>query len=180
MRLGSGSRRAVLFVLLGLALAATKWVDGEPQMPSAAAARETPRPVRDPAPGARAPDEEAAPALDLSRLRRDPAPVRADPFGARNWDPPPPKMPARAVRSENVEAPPPPPPQAPPLPFTYVGMLDEGDRVTVFLANANQDLAVKSGDVIDGVYRVDEVTSQRVVVTYLPLGQQQSLSIGSP
>lgn len=180
MSLGQRSRRLVLFGLLGLTLVAMKWVDGEPQVPSAAQAREAARPARVVPPSSNTPEVAQAPALDLSRLRRDSGPVRADPFVARNWDPPPPKVPARLARAVAIEAPPAPPPQAPPLPFTYVGMLDEGDRVTVFLSSANQDFVARQGDVINGSYRVDEVTPQRVVLTYLPLAQQQSLSIGSP
>lgn len=180
MRLAPRWRRLVLFGLLGFTVAAMKWVDGEPQVTASAQAREeaarTPRETR---PEARPVQQAPAAGLDPSRLRRESIPVRTDAFGTRNWDPPPPKA-LRATRVETVVAPPPPPPQAPPLPFTYLGRLDEGDRTTVFLAGPAQDHAVTAGQVIDGVYRVDEITPQRVVVTYLPLGQQQSLSIGPP
>lgn len=177
MTLAPRWRRIVLFGLLGLTVAAMKWVDGEPQVaPSAQAREEGARPT---GPAARPVEQAPVPGLDLSRLRRDSIPVRGDAFGPRNWDPPPPKV-VRAARVETVVAPPPPPPQAPPLPFTYLGRLDEGNRTTVFLAGPSKDHAVTTGAVIDGVYRVDEITPQRVVVTYLPLGQQQSLSIGTP
>lgn len=77
-------------------------------------------------------------------------------------------------------APPPPPPQAPPLPFVYVGMLADDDRTTVFLSQGSRDIAVRNGETIDGTYRVDAVRADRIELTYLPLNQRQTLSLGTP
>jgi hypothetical protein len=117
-------------------------------------------------------------ALDLSRLKRaGNAPQTGDAFGARDWNPPPRRLtPKEAAAQRAMAEPPPPPPQAPPLPFTYVGMLGSEDETIVFLAQQDTNHAVKKGDVINGTYRVDEVDSGRVVLTYLPLDQRQTLS----
>lgn len=84
-------------------------------------------------------------------------------FRAQSWQPPPP--------------PPPPPekPKAPPLPFTYLGHLVEDRGVALFLGRQQQTLIVRAGDTIDGTYRVDAITAQRAVFTYLPLDVQQPL-----
>ena len=96
------------------------------------------------------------------------APKIEDVFQPKSWyvPPPPPK------------AGPPPPPAPPPLPFTYMGKLQEDGRLTVFLTQQDRNYAVKTGDTLDGVYRVDSVEAQRVVFTYLPLNMQQTLAIG--
>ncbi len=119
--------------------------------------------------------------LDLERLRRGPS-ARSDrrPVCAA-------RLPAAAARGEASDrvarggggAAPPPPPQAPPLPFAYLGKLAEGDNTTVFLSMGDRNLVVRTGDVIDNNYRVEEVTDAAVVLTYLPLTMKQTLPIGA-
>lgn len=92
-----------------------------------------------------------------------------DVFQAQSWYVPPPAPPSS----------PPPPPAPPPLPFTYLGTLLEDGKLTVFLTRQDQNYAVKPGDTVDGMYRVDSVEPQRVVFTYLPLNLQQSLATGN-
>jgi hypothetical protein len=119
--------------------------------------------------------------LDLERLRRGPSlDPSADPFALRDFRPAPPvvKHPI-AMPAAEVAPPPPPPPQAPPLPFSYLGKLAEGESTTVFLSFGDRNLVVKTGDVIDNNYRVDEVTDAAVVLTYLPLTVKQTLPIGA-
>jgi hypothetical protein len=84
-----------------------------------------------------------------------------------------------ALPAEDMASPLPPPPQAPPLPFAYLGKLAEGDSTTVFLSFGDRNLVVRTGDVIDNNYRVDEVTDAAVVLTYLPLTVKQTLPIGA-
>lgn len=78
-------------------------------------------------------------------------------------------------------APPPPAPSKPappPLPFAYLGkMLDDG-QATVFLTHQDRNLAVRTGDVINGTYRVDEINPPTMTFTYLPLNMPQQLEIG--
>jgi len=59
-----------------------------------------------------------------------------------------------------------------------VGRMDEGASVVVLLAAKNREVAVKPGDVIDDVYRVDEVDERGVTLTYLPLKHKHVLPSG--
>jgi hypothetical protein len=118
--------------------------------------------------------------LDLERLRRGPSlDPSADPFALRDFRPAPPVVKHPIAMPAAEVAPPPPPPQAPPLPFSYLGKLAEGDSTTVFLSLGDRNLIVRAGDVIENNYRVEEVTDAAVVLTYLPLTVKQTLPIGA-
>jgi len=119
-----------------------------------------------PAPRSRS---EALAALDtrLIQERSGEPGTQRDAFAARSWTPPPP--------------PPPPPPQAPPLPFKYMGMLDETPTRTVWYLTAGERLIVAAaGEVIDSVWRLDGVEADQLQFTYLPLEQKLQLAIGGP
>jgi hypothetical protein len=98
-----------------------------------------------------------------------------DIFSPHSWlPPPPPPPPPQAV----APAPPPPPPMAPLLPFSFFGSLDEkGLARRVFLTKGDQLVIVKANDIVEGQYRVDQITENAVDLTYLPLNQKQSISI---
>ncbi|BAK77913.1 hypothetical protein NH8B_3140 [Pseudogulbenkiania sp. NH8B] len=86
-------------------------------------------------------------------------------FARQTWFvPPPPPKPA--------------PPAPPPLPFSYLGKVIDGNQVTVFVTQGDRNLALKTGDVVDGVYRVDNIAPPTMTFTFLPLSMQQSLEIG--
>ncbi len=107
--------------------------------------------------------------------------VRGNAFGSKNWKPtPPPKKVIKAppVVAAPVVAPPPPPPSAPPLPFVYLGKMVDGANTTVFLSSQQRNLAVKAGDTIDNVYRVEGIAGDSMTLTYLPLNAQQQLYLG--
>jgi hypothetical protein len=98
-----------------------------------------------------------------------------DVFSQHSWVPAPPPAPPSPP-----PAPPPPPvkPMAPPLPFSFVGLLDEkGAARRVFLSKSDHLIIVKANDVVEGQYRVDQITENSVDLTYLPLNQKQSISI---
>lgn len=88
-----------------------------------------------------------------------------DPFRSKSWyvAPPPP---------------PPPKPSAPPLPFQYLGKLNEAGDIRVFLNHQGKHLIVRAGDVINGTYSVDEIGGSRMSFLYLPLKETQILAIG--
>lgn len=78
-----------------------------------------------------------------------------------------------------AEPPPPPPPTAPPLPFTAVGAI-QGKKIgsgqqQAFIQHGDNLTVIQKGDTVAGNYRVDNITTDRVEFTYLPLGQKQSL-----
>jgi len=91
-----------------------------------------------------------------------------DLFSDRSWTPAP--RPAAALA--------PPPPMAPPVPFAYLGKRLEGEKWQVFLGRAGQTFVVTAGSTIDNLYRVDSISPPNLSLTYLPLGQSQSVSIG--
>jgi hypothetical protein len=96
-----------------------------------------------------------------------------DAFRTATWTPPPPPPPPAVPAPP---PPPPPPPTAPPLPFVFVGLLEQkASRPTAFLAKGEALVVAAVGDVIDGTYRVESLSPAGIVVTYLPLNQRQSL-----
>lgn len=95
-------------------------------------------------------------------------------FAVRSWQPPPP--PPRPVAAVQDLA----PPSAPPLPFRYLGRMEDGGRITVFLGEGAQTVrVVRQGDQLSD-YRIDEISAQGMRLTYLPLQQPQQLLFGSP
>ena len=92
-------------------------------------------------------------------------------FASVSWAPaPPPKPP--------TPAPPPPKPVAPPFPYSYMGGLTEDGVRTAFFNKGERVLPVKAGDTVDGSYRVDQLNEQQMQLTYLPLDQRLSVTIG--
>ena len=68
---------------------------------------------------------------------------------------------------------------APPLPFVYMGQLaEQGEKAVILLAKQDRSYAVSEGDVLDNIYRVDEVKAPLMTVTYLPLNIKQTIRIG--
>lgn len=96
--------------------------------------------------------------------------MQADLFPSQTWAPAPP--PVRAYKP-----PPPPPPKPPPLPFAYLGRWMDGEVDTVFVRLGEQPLPLKVGQVLNGSWRVDEISRSAVVFTYLPLNMQSTLGI---
>jgi hypothetical protein len=98
------------------------------------------------------------------------AETRADAlFASQNWTPPPPPPPPPA---------PAPPPIAPPLPFTYLGKKVEDGKWEVYLARDNQTYVVREQSTIEGIYQVQSIAPPELTLTYLPLKQLQTISIG--
>lgn len=121
----------------------------------------------------RPPEQQAAAAshIELERLKQQNAKggrnaAVANAFNSKSWyvAPPPPPPP------------PPPVPTAPPLPFTYLGRYEDQPAVVVVLAKGDRVYTVAEGDVIDGTYRVDQITDDAVHLVYLPMNINQSLS----
>ena len=99
-----------------------------------------------------------------------------DPFATLSWLPPPPPPPPPPPV---VQAPPPAPPTAPPLPFAFIGMVEQGTpKPEAFLAKGDALLIVAAGDSIDGgVYRVESLSPTQIVLTHLPTNTRQTISI---
>jgi hypothetical protein len=64
------------------------------------------------------------------------------------------------------------------MPYAFVGMVERGtDKPQAFLSRGETLVVVAVGDVIDNTYRVDSLTAKAVVLTYLPLGKQQTIQV---
>lgn len=70
-------------------------------------------------------------------------------------------------------------PTAPPLPFQFIGKLEDSQQLQVFLQNGERLYVVRAGDVIDDVYKVDRISATEMSLVYLPLKFAQTLSVGS-
>jgi hypothetical protein len=79
----------------------------------------------------------------------------------------------------------PPPPAAaaadavPPLPFRFVGALEDRGQRSVILLEADAVHVLRAGERVDARYRVERITSTEVVFTYLPARQRQTLDISA-
>ncbi|HZX30459.1 MAG TPA: hypothetical protein VFF03_03830 [Rhodocyclaceae bacterium] len=165
------------WTLLGGALAVTVglviWSGEEPEEAAvpqgnrpAPAARSSTAPAPAETTAKTAPADPGSLRLSRSDLRAGGGEIR-DIFPKESWYVPPPP-------------PPPGPPQPPELPFTYLGRLVDRGRITVYLEDEDdRNLAVRQGDVINGVYRVKRITPEAVTFVYLPMHKQQTLEIGS-
>jgi hypothetical protein len=167
-------QRWILYcVALALTLIAVRWAGGQDPANSRAAGasrgNEAARPAREASASTAA--TEQVPELRLDRLgTRSPAAPAGDPFQARSWAPPP--------DPEATRPRPPPRPQAPPLPFTYMGKMMDGNTIVVFLANEDRNYVARVGETLDGTYRVERIADNELVVTYLPLKIKQTLPLG--
>ncbi|MCK0512055.1 hypothetical protein [Aromatoleum buckelii] len=68
-------------------------------------------------------------------------------------------------------------PDAPPLPFRFVGALEERGELTAFLLEGEQLRVVRAHDTIDDRYRVERVTTAFIEFTYLPRRTRQVLTV---
>ena len=69
-------------------------------------------------------------------------------------------------------------PEPPKLPFAYQGSVEEAGHVKVVLLEGEQIHVVEKGGKIGASYRLDDIKADNLVITYLPLEAQQSLSTG--
>ncbi|HEX4596169.1 MAG TPA: hypothetical protein VH278_00125 [Burkholderiaceae bacterium] len=141
---------------------------------SAAASTGVAIPGAGPTPAEAAPSAAAVPgAPSLPTRSRITEGASKDPFAARGWLPPPPPPPPPLAEAP---PPPPPPPTAPPVPFRFVGLLEEKSaKPAAFIAKGDALFVVHVGDVVESTYRIESFNSAQVVVTYLPLQQRQTI-----
>jgi hypothetical protein len=153
-------RQRVLLGALLLALGAAWWATGLDESEAPAPRRAAGKTLH----------REAVAHLDAAGLMRAGRVVESDGpnlFPVRSFLPPPlPAAPAAA-------------PVAPPLPFRYSGMLEDGGAPAAFVASGEQIRVVRAGDVLDGHYRVAAIGRSRIDFIYLPLNESQSLMTGA-
>jgi hypothetical protein len=105
--------------------------------------------------------------IDLSKLEaRAGGESQNDAFAPRSFAPAQTAdAPARAARHE-----------APPLPFRYIGRMQDGGKLAVFLANGEESFIASAGQKI-GEYRVDSISDDEIRFTYLPMKTKQVLPL---
>jgi hypothetical protein len=126
---------------------------------------------------AAAPTAESAPVAELEKLgkRAKTEHKTVDIFKGKSWYVAPPKP----KPAPPPPPPPPPPPTAPPMPYAYMGSyIGKDGRMIIFLTKGDQVYSVSPGDVLEGTYRVQGIASGQLVLIYLPLNIQQTISIG--
>lgn len=96
----------------------------------------------------------------------------ADLFQAHAWYVPPPPKPV--IKQVIIEK-----PTAPPVPYTYMGKMENSPQGTLFFLSANNKVQlVKPGQTIDNLWKLDKDDANTLYFTYIPLGlpQRQSKS----
>jgi len=101
-----------------------------------------------------------------------------DPFASRGWVAPPPAPVQQQVVTVNTQpAEPLAPPGPPPLPFRFVGrMNDEGQQV-VYLSRGDQAIVARGGETLEGTYKVLNIEPQRIEFEHIPTGEKQVLAL---
>ena len=164
-------RQRILFSALAVTIALTAASGKGRQAPD-----EPALPTKNPTP--RASKQPAQPLLrvELERLQSQKVPAETDPaassaFKPISWYvPPPPPPPPKPL--------PPPPPTAPPVPFSFMGRYEDGEKRIILLVKGDRVYTVSEGEVIDNTYRVERLSGGQLELTYLPLNIRQTISAG--
>src|SRR5687767_7000876 len=90
-------------------------------------------------------------------------------FPAQSWNTPPQAAAAAAPAA----------PVAPPMPYRVAGTVMQDGAAQIVLARGDSVLTVREGDMLDGAYRVDAVSAERVTLTYVPLGLREDLPVST-
>lgn len=168
MALSVGKKRLMLGSALLLTLGVSAWLsmDHAEEEAEVVALAKPVSAKRDAAPRRAAP-ELSLPVLANARAVEKSEQQAADVFKSHSWFVPPP--PARLAQAAVA------PPAPPPLPFTYLGAVQDGGQTVVFLSKAQRLYTVRKGEIFDGQYRLEDVGSGRIELVYLPLNAKQIL-----
>jgi len=179
MQLVANSRRMLLGVTLCATLVASVWASrqegAEVQLADTVRTSSTGAAKKLPARVEPAVDFPMLALDKLARAEPEDEEIETDLFDAQSWYVPPP--PPQIVKAQLPL--PPPAPVAPPLPFVYMGTVEDNGRVTIYLAKGDRPYSVAVGDTIEGTYRVESLEGGQIVFTYLPMSLKQTLKAGS-
>ena len=92
-----------------------------------------------------------------------------DLFAPHDWNPPPPPVEIKPAK-----------PEAPPLPYRYLGRWEENGALTMILGHGDQSIPVRSGQILDGQWRIDNISARRIDFTFLPLKTRAHLTLEEP
>ena len=177
------TRQWLLGAALLASLAATFWAaqTGDDTAATAQPVAGSSRPAAVPAATAVAKTAaKAASAAEVAQLPTDWQPVQrkvwaAPPDGQfAAWAPPPPPPAPREVKGP---PPVPPAPVAPAFPYQIIGSLVQNGQTQAFLASPTRSLNARAGEVIDGQWRVDQVSATGLSLTWLPAQIKQQIAL---
>lgn len=117
--------------------------------------------------------QESAGIVDWQQLDRTAMAQPKNLFRSSSWTP----KPHNPLQQKSVKVAPPPPPKAPPVPFSYMGRLDNGPEGNlVYLAASDKSYSTVIGRNVNSFWRLDKEDDQQLYFTYLPLDLPQTLS----
>lgn len=102
--------------------------------------------------------------------------AEADPFAPKGWQPEPVTLQPAAESQAPVaivEAAPPPVP----LPFKFVGQMNDGTDLVIYLSSGDQVVLARQGDTLDGGYRVSSIGPTQIEFESIASGLKQPLAI---
>jgi hypothetical protein len=114
----------------------------------------------------------AAERLELPE-RRGLTRTQGELFGA----PPPPPKPI--TKKAQPPAPVAAAPVAPPVPYRFAGKVRKGSEEEVLISKGDAVFPVKAGDTLDGMYKVESISAERIDLVYLPLGTRDRIVVSS-
>jgi len=91
-------------------------------------------------------------------------------FGPHSWQP---KV-STAARATKPAA-----PRVPAMPYRYAGKVLHEGKLKVYLAKGDEVFAVRQGETLDRVYRVESIEDTRIRLLYLPLRRMQTIPVES-
>ena len=101
-----------------------------------------------------------------------------DPFAPRNWQaPPPPELKVIPVPAAAGPVVPLAPVGPPPLPFKFMGRMNDDGKQVLYLSMGDKMLVARNGDTVEGSYKVLGIEPQQIEFEYLPTGDKQTLTI---
>ena len=68
-------------------------------------------------------------------------------------------------------------PVTPPLPFQYMGRLNDGDDQIIYLGRGEQTIVARVDDTIDGTFKLKRIGINEIEFVYLPTGETQVMSL---
>jgi hypothetical protein len=95
--------------------------------------------------------------------------ARGELFGS-----PPPPAPKKAPAPVAEPA-----PVAPPVPYRFAGRVLRGSEEEVLVSKGEIVFPIRPGDTLDGMYRVESITAERIELVYLPLGSRDRIAVTS-
>lgn len=70
-------------------------------------------------------------------------------------------------------------PVAPPVPYRFAGKVRKGSEEEVLISKGDAVFPVKAGDTLDGMYKVESISAERIDLVYLPLGTRDRIVVSS-